>query len=43
MIDLCTNARPGTGEEIVARRLQREEMWLLLEASLAAVTGPPDK
>ncbi len=43
MIDLCTNARPGTAEEILARRLQRAEMWLLLEASLAAVTGPRDK
>ena len=32
-----------TAEEIVARRLQRAEMWLLLEASLAAVTGPRDK
>ena len=40
MIDLCTQARPGTPEEILARRLQRLEMWLLLEATFAALAPP---
>jgi hypothetical protein len=39
MIDLCTQARPGTPQETLARRLQRLEMWLLLEATAAAITG----
>jgi hypothetical protein len=39
MIDLCTQARPGSAREILARRLQRAEMWLLLEESFAAVAG----
>ncbi len=42
MIDLCTAARPGTAQETLARRLQREEMWLLLETSFAGVVGPQD-
>ena len=41
MIDLCTEARPGTPRETLARRLQRLEMWLLLEATSAALAGPP--
>lgn len=39
MIELCTQARSGTREETVARKLQRLEMWLLLEATCAAITG----
>jgi hypothetical protein len=39
MIELCTQAQSGTREEIVARKLQRLEMWLLLEATCAAITG----
>jgi hypothetical protein len=39
MIELCTQARPGTREESVARKLQRLEMWLLIEATCAAITG----
>jgi hypothetical protein len=39
MIDLCTQARPGTPNEVLARRLQRLEMWLLLEATYAAIGG----
>jgi hypothetical protein len=35
MIDLCTEARPGTPRETLARRLQRLEMWLLIEATFA--------
>jgi hypothetical protein len=41
MIDLCTGARPGTPDETLARRLQRLEMWLLLEATCAALPAPP--
>jgi len=37
MIDLCMGARPGSPEEALARRLQRLEMWLLLEATFAAM------
>jgi hypothetical protein len=37
MIDLCTQARPGTPKETLARRLQRVEMWLLLEATVAGL------
>jgi hypothetical protein len=37
MIDLCTEARPGTPRETFARRLQRLEMWLLLGATYAAL------
>jgi len=37
MIDLCTQARGGTPRETLARRLQQIEMWLLLEATFAAV------
>jgi len=33
MIDLCSGARPGSAIETLARRLQRLEMWLLLEAT----------
>jgi hypothetical protein len=39
MIDLCTQAHPGTASERLARRLQRIEMWLLLEATYAALTA----
>jgi hypothetical protein len=42
MIDLCTEARPGTPRETIARRLQRLEMWLLLEATFAAVAPSPN-
>jgi hypothetical protein len=35
MIDLCTQAKAGTPLEALARRLQRLEMWLLLEATFA--------
>jgi len=37
MIDLCTTAKPGSPNEAIARRLQRIEMWLLLEATFAAL------
>jgi hypothetical protein len=37
MIDLCTTAKPGTPTEATLRRLQRIEMWLLLEATFAAL------
>ena len=37
MIDLCTKAKPGSPNETIARRLQRVEMWLLLEATFAAL------
>jgi hypothetical protein len=37
MIDLCTQTRPETREEAVARRLQRLEMELLLGATVEAV------
>ncbi len=37
MIELCTRAPSGTPSEAIARRLQRLEMWLLLEATYAAV------
>jgi hypothetical protein len=39
MIDFCIQARPGTPEETLARRLQRLEMWLLLESTYAAIAG----
>ena len=40
MIDLCTGARPGSDQEILARRLQRLEMQLLLDATVdAIITG----
>ena len=39
MIDLCIHARPGTPEETLARRLQRLEMWLLLEATYTEIAG----
>jgi hypothetical protein len=39
MIDLCIQARPGTPRETLARRLQRLEMWVLLEATFAALPG----
>ena len=39
MIDLCTQTRPGTPAETLLRRLQRVEMWLLLEATIAAIAG----
>ncbi len=37
MTDLCTTAKPGTAQERLARRIQRVEMWLLLEASFGAM------
>jgi hypothetical protein len=40
MIDICTEARPSTPRETLARRLQRLEMWLLLEATFAALSPP---
>jgi hypothetical protein len=40
MIDLCTRATPGTLREAFARRLQRLEMWLLLEATFAGLASP---
>ena len=39
MIDLATQARPGTPTEALARRLQRLEMVALLEASVEAATS----
>jgi hypothetical protein len=39
MIDACTAARPGTPEEALLRRLQRLEMWLLLEATFAEISA----
>jgi hypothetical protein len=39
MIDLCTQARTGTPDETLLRRLQRLEMWLLLEATYAEIGG----
>jgi hypothetical protein len=35
MTELCTTAKAGTPRERLARRIQRLEMWLLLEASFA--------
>jgi hypothetical protein len=35
MTDLCTGAQAGTPQERLARRIQRVEMWLLLEASFS--------
>ncbi len=40
MIDLCTQAPPGSADETVARQLQRLEMWLLLEATVAPLLPP---
>jgi hypothetical protein len=37
MTDLCTGGRPGTPDERLLRRIQRLEMWLLLEASFEAL------
>ena len=37
MTDLCTTTQSGTPQERLLRRLQRLEMWLLLEASFAAI------
>ena len=37
MIDLCTGARPGSDQETLARRLQRLEMQLLLDATVDAI------
>jgi hypothetical protein len=37
MIELCSSARPGSREEVRARKLQRIEMLRLLEASAGAV------
>jgi hypothetical protein len=39
MIDLCSQARPGSPREDFARRLQRLEMWLLLEATFATIAA----
>jgi hypothetical protein len=40
MIDLRTEARPGTPDKGLARRLEGLEMQLLLDATAAAVPGP---
>jgi hypothetical protein len=37
MIGLCAQAEPDSAREILARRLQRLEMWLLLEETFATV------
>jgi hypothetical protein len=37
MIVLCANARPGSDQETLARRLQRLEMRLLLDATVNAI------
>jgi hypothetical protein len=37
MIDLCNRVVPGTPRDRIARRLQRLEMWLLLEATFEAL------
>jgi hypothetical protein len=37
MIELCIGEKPGSPRETLARRLQRLEMWLLLEATFAAL------
>jgi hypothetical protein len=37
MTELCTTAKSGTPRERLARRIQRMEMWLLLEASFEAL------
>ncbi len=37
MIDLCSEAKSGTPRESLARRLQRLEMWLLLEATFGVL------
>jgi hypothetical protein len=42
MIDVCSQARPGTPRESLARRLQRLEIWLLLEATFAALSSSRD-
>jgi hypothetical protein len=39
MIDLCVGARPGTPRAALARRLQRLEMQLLLDATAAAMSA----
>jgi hypothetical protein len=38
MIDLCTQVKAGAPHEVLARRLQRLEMCLLLEATFAKLT-----
>lgn len=38
MIDLCSHVEAGSPREALARRIQRIEMWLLLEASFTAIT-----
>ena len=37
MTELCTTAKVGSPQERLARRIQRLEMWLLLEASFGAM------
>lgn len=39
MIDLCSRARPGSTFESLARRIQRLEIWRLLENSLDRLAG----
>jgi hypothetical protein len=41
MIDLCTGAGPGSQEEALARRLQRLEMQLLLDATARSIMPGP--
>src|SRR5262249_31771933 len=40
LIDPCTDGAGGPARETLARRLQRIEMWLLLEATFAALSSP---
>jgi uncharacterized protein (DUF433 family) len=39
MIDLCTGAKAGSRPAVLARRLQRLEMWLLLAATAEAAAS----
>ena len=39
MIDVCSRANPGSPREVLARRLQRLEMWLLLEATFVRLAA----
>ena len=39
MIDLCPQAQPGSPREVLARRLQRLEMWLLARGDVRDAGG----